>query len=153
MNEPSYEFTVLKEAHRFDFLSIGRTAIHKAIIYFNTQVPGFYNLVLTDVEANGEMSIYTVSGNGDMKYILSTVYQTINHFISLNPEAVICSTGSTESRTRLYQIAISANLKNLEQDFDVYASLKEGGVPEVFCKGRSYQNFFICKKNKRFIKH
>lgn len=151
MNEPSYELTVLKEAHRFDFLSIGWTAIHKAVIFFTTKAPGLYNLVLADILADGELDIYSVSDNGDMKFILSTVHQTIIHFLTLNPEAVIWFTGSTESRTRLYQIAISSNLKALEENFNVFGILKKEGSSEAFRKGSIYEHFFICRKNVRFV--
>jgi hypothetical protein len=151
MNEPSYELTVLKEAHRFDFLSIGWTAIHKAVIFFTTKAPQVYNVVLADILADGELDIYSVSNNGDMKFILSTVHKAIIHFLTLNPEAVICFTGSTEGRTRLYQIAISSNLEALEENFNIFGTLKKEGFPEAFCKGRIYDHFFICRKNVRFV--
>jgi hypothetical protein len=83
MNEPSYELTVLKEAHRFDFLSIGWTAIHKAVIFFTTKAPQLYNVVLADILADGELDIYSVSDNGDMKFILSTVHQSHYSFSNI----------------------------------------------------------------------
>ncbi|MCE7065468.1 DUF6934 family protein [Dyadobacter sp. CY326] len=153
MNEPFYDFTVLDEAHRFDFLSIGRTAIHKAIFYFKTEIPDFYNLVLAETDPDGELNIYSVSNNGDMKFILSTVYKTMMRFLDLHPNAVICFSGSTLARTRLYRTAISLNLKDLQENFDIYGVLQEEKYPEVFCKNKNYKGFFICRKNLKFTWH
>jgi len=153
MNEPFYDFTVLDQAHRFDFLSIGRTEIHKAIFYFTTELPDFYNLVLAEIDTDGELDIYTVSDNGDMKFVLSTVYKTMAHFLDLKPEAVISFTGSTPARTRLYRIALSINLSDLHQNFDVYGVLEKESRPELFCKNKNYRGFFICRKNQKFTWH
>ena len=92
MNEPFYDFTVLDEAHRFDFLSIGRNVI-------------------------------------------------------------ICSAGGTPARTRLYRAALSQNLSDLQNDFDIYGALEEDDSPEIFCKNKNYKGFFICKKNVKFTWH
>jgi len=153
MNEPFYDFAVLDEAHRFDFLSIGRTAIHKVILYFTTEIPNFYNLVLAEVDPDGELNIYSVSDNGDMKIILSTVFKTIIHFLKLHPEAIICFAGSTPARTRLYRAAITLNLNAVQEHFDIYGALKDDGYPEVFCKNKYYEGFFICRKNLKFTWH
>lgn len=153
MNEPFYPFTILDEAHRFDFLSIGKTAIQKVVFYFTTEIPGFYNLVLAEIDPDGELNIYSVSNNGDMKFILSTVYKTIVCFLDKNPQAIICFTGSTPPRTRLYRAAISLNLNDLQGDFDIYGAFDHEKCPEVFCKNKNYKGFFICRKNLKFTWH
>lgn len=153
MNEPFYDFTVLDEAHRFDFLSIGRTAIHKAIIYSSTPIPNLYSLMLADVEHNGGLNVYSVSNNGDMRYILATVYKTIVHFLDLYPNAMIAFTGSSSSRIRLYRGGISIHINQLRENFQIFGQRRDASELEIFQPGNEYEYFVICLKNHKFDLH
>ncbi|MCF0053884.1 hypothetical protein LXM25_27670 [Dyadobacter sp. LJ53] len=153
MNEPFYDFTVLDEAHRYDFLSIGRTAIHKAIVYSSTSIPNLYSLMLADVEPNGELNVYSISNNGDMRHILATVYQTIVHFFDLHPNATIAFTGSSSSRVRLYRSGISIYINQLRENFQVFGIRSDASKPETFQPGNDYTYFVICLKNHNFDLH
>jgi hypothetical protein len=153
MNDPFYDFTVLDEAHRFDFLSIGRTAIHKAIVYNATQIPNVYSLMLADIEQDGELNVYSISNNGDMRHILATVYKSIVHFLNLRPNAIIAFTGSTSSRTRLYRSGTSIHLNELRKNFQVFGQKNDAPEPEAFMPGNDYEYFVICLKNHNFEHH
>lgn len=153
MNDPFYEFDVLEEAHRFDFLSIGRTAIHKAIVYSATPVTNVYSLMLADVEHDGELNVYSISNNGDMRYVLATVYQTLIHFLDLHPNAIVAFTGSTSSRTRLYRSCLSIYLDQLQKNYRVLGQRKNAPEPEIFKPGTDYEYFVICLKSYKFESH
>jgi hypothetical protein len=80
MNQPFYNFTILNQALRFDFLSTGKNIISKSVIYTQTDVPGFYSLALLDVYPDGTSDDTSVTDNGDMEKILVTVFQTFAVF-------------------------------------------------------------------------
>ena len=42
MNESYYPFRTLRQALRFEFVSVGAKTIHKAVIYTETEMPYFY---------------------------------------------------------------------------------------------------------------
>ena len=49
MNDPFYEFNSLNNATRFDFLSIGKKEIHKAVIFEQSADPQIFSLSLANV--------------------------------------------------------------------------------------------------------
>src|SRR5450755_286296 len=69
----------------------------------------------------GRINDLIVSNNNDTYKILSTIGQTILQFVSHFPNANILIVGSTNSRTRLYQMAINQNIKEIDELFDVDA--------------------------------
>lgn len=146
MTEPFYEFTILDKAHRFDFVSIGEQIINKTIIFHQTHHTGIYSLTLADVTENQEFDVYNVSDNGDMKKVLSTVLRTITAFLESYPNAKVVFSGSTPSRTRLYQIAITHELSNFQTRFLIEGYTHEKGF-ELFTKNKSYDGFAISVKN------
>lgn len=95
MDKPFYEFTVLEDAYRYEFLSVGLKIIPKVIIYQTTYLPDFYSLILVDVLQDGSLDVYSESKNGDMEKVLSTVIQTILAFLAHNSEAKVEFSGST----------------------------------------------------------
>lgn len=59
---------------------------------------------------------------------------------------MVYSKGSTESRTRLYQIGISKFYKEIEKDFEIFGELD--GRFERFKKDVNYNSFIVIKKKK-----
>ena len=55
----------------------------------------------------GGLNDVVISNNNDAIKVLSTVYQTVLLFVKHFPEAYILMVGSSKSRTRLYQMAIT----------------------------------------------
>lgn len=145
MTEPFYEFTILDKAHRFDFVSIGERIIKKTIIFHQTHHSGIYSLTLADITENQELDVYNVSDNGDMRTILSTVLRTISVFLERYPKAKVVFSGSTPSRTRLYQIAINHELSNFQSRFLIEGYTQKNGF-EPFTKNKSYDGFAISEK-------
>jgi hypothetical protein len=145
MDKPFYQFEVLNEARRFDFISIGKKEICKTITFSQTEVPSIYILTLGNVLPNKLLDTDTISNNGDMEMILATVFKAISIFLSNNPDAIIGFTGSCNVRTRLYQIAISREIISLNKRFNVWGVTDED--VEFFGRGRCYNGFFISFKS------
>ncbi|SKB51207.1 hypothetical protein SAMN05660293_00644 [Dyadobacter psychrophilus] len=84
-----------------------------------------------------------------MRKILVTVYKAIEIFLSSEPSAIIVFSGSSDSRTRLYQIAISKELVLLNGRFKVYGVSNEGF--EFFRANQRYRAFVISSKNTNIV--
>lgn len=147
MNQPFYPFTVLDEAMRYEFVSYGKQTIHKTVIYFATDIPNLYSLTLANIRSDHSLDVYSVSDNGDMPMILSTVFQTIEHFLHHHPDSTIGFKGSSESRTRLYQVAIARELDEALERFNIWGIRTADNQPEPFRRNIPYQSFFIAFKN------
>ena len=149
MHQPFYPFSILDEAQRFDFISIGKEQIPKTIVFYQTDDPLFFTLTLANVLADGRLDIRTKSNNGDLEKILSTVFRVIEIFLSHNPEVIVGFAGSSDSRTRLYQIAIAKELVLVVKRFNVWGLTPDGVEP--FNPGQRYDGFFISFKNVNIV--
>lgn len=141
-------YTFEKDQHHwgFYFKSVGHQTLTKKVEFQPMPFNGFYNLALGDVDENGEIDIYSVSNNGDMHKVLATVIQIVAVFLAANPDTVIFVQGSTEERTRLYQIVIGRELQLFNDRFLIAGY--NGVAFEEFQRGRIYTAFAISlKKN------
>ncbi|MBK7808838.1 MAG: hypothetical protein IPJ51_21520 [Saprospiraceae bacterium] len=131
----------------FEFISIGsKGSIVKVIKYTKiNDEPLVYNLGFGDKNLTHEtIDDKAVTNNGDTDRVLATVAFTIYAFYKEFPDANIYLSGSTTSRTRLYQININKFYDYISKDFIIYGELEQGF--ERFEKGVNYQGFFILKK-------
>lgn len=144
MTHPFYDFTVHNGAIRFEFVSVGHRVIRKVIIYQKLPLPDLYNLALGDIDEGGKADFEITSDNGDRDFVLATVVQTLITFFQKHPQASVFITGSTPSRTRLYQVVIARELTEIQKRFEI------SGVTEIedepFRKGAPYQAFVISQK-------
>ena len=67
----------------------------------------------------------TRSNNGDRDKILATVARTLLIFMECHPKAIIFAKGQTPAKTRLYQMGINQNWKEIGRLFFV-AGLYKG---------------------------
>ncbi|MEA5459243.1 hypothetical protein VB796_09355 [Arcicella sp. LKC2W] len=144
MNQPFYDLTTLDNAQTFNFESIGKEKIKKKILYQSTSGENFYNLALVDILEDGSYDDTVESNNGDMEKVLATVVKSFIYFFEQNPEAIVLFKGSTESRTRLYQIVINKELDNIISRFTILGI--NGMKFEPFRKNKSYDGFAIALK-------
>ncbi len=79
-----------------------------------------------------------------MPKVLATVFRILDQFFKFNPYAKVLITGSTRPRTRLYQMAISKYLHELELKFHIFGFFE--ARLENFTKGRNYDRFTILLK-------
>ncbi|TLV00868.1 DUF6934 family protein [Dyadobacter luticola] len=145
MNEPFYEFTILDEAHRFDFVSVGKENIPKRIVYFTTRDPFVVTLTLGNPLENGDLDVHSIDDNGDRNKILATVMQSIRIFLNFNPQTVVAFYGSSPSRTRLYKMVISRELNQLSDRYVIHGGNQDG--VEIFSPKGEYDFFMISRKN------
>jgi hypothetical protein len=145
MNRPFYPFTTLDEATRFDFVSVGKEIVPKTIVFYQTDDPLFFTLTLANLLPDGRLYISTKSNNGDLEMILATVFQSITIFLTHRPGVIVGFKGSSDSRTRLYQIAIAKELEQAAKRFNIWG-LTDTGL-EPFRVQKMYDGFFISFKN------
>ncbi|MDH7460334.1 hypothetical protein QEG73_03560 [Chitinophagaceae bacterium 26-R-25] len=140
----SYETTTTPTSlTRFQFYSIGPKGKVKKQIEFDQfpSAPEVYNLAFGDVNECGTIDDLAVTGNHDRNKVLMTVALTVNRFLQRHPESHIFLSGSTPARSRLYQIAISNNLEEIQHNFVIYGYTNDQW--ELFEPNKNYQAFLI----------
>ena len=144
MNEPVYPINYSPFDEIYSFTSIGRYGSIQKIVSFTEFQSNIFNLGFGDLDPyTDEINDTIVSDNGDMKMILATVLSILNEFLAQNPTAYIFFKGSTQSRTRLYQMAINSYFNEFNQVFEIYGLIND--VPETFQKNKKYESFLIRK--------
>ena len=151
MNIEKYSCVSRRNHKTFLFESVGPKGTIKKIVSFkliNEQYQHIYNLSFGDQDkSKSEINDRVVSNNGDRTKVLATVALTVMEFFRYFPNAVVCVEGSTPSRTRLYQMGISAYLMEIYEFFDIYG-LNNGRLEE-FRIGTNYEAFVIMLNNKK----
>ncbi len=122
MNLPKYQLSAEKSLMVFEFVSIGRNGkITKLIKFSETHIEGIFNLGFGDKDKKtGKIDDLKVSNNGDSEKVLATVVSAIYAFTDVYKDAWVYVTGSTPSRTRLYQMGINKYYHEAINDFEVY---------------------------------
>lgn len=144
MDKSFYDFRILNDAFRYEFVSVGLRTIPKVIIYQETDITDFYNLVLADILEDGTIETDIESKNGDLEKIIATVFQATITFFSYYPDAKIAFTGSDSKRTRLYQIILTREFDRIKHLFAIFGLNDEGLVP--FEPNQRYDGFVVNKK-------
>ena len=144
MKSEKYETLYDNSNNLYEFLSIGPKGIIKKVIQFekiNGINKNIYNLTLGDLNEIGRINDLVVSNNNDTAKVLYTVAFTILEFANRFPNASVLIEGSTNSRTRLYQMAIGKNVEEINKFFDI-KGLKNG-YWENFKPGINFEAFLI----------
>jgi hypothetical protein len=144
MDQPKYEFKRTNELH-FDFISVGKKGeIHKRVTFIELQY-GFFNMGLGDLNPEtAEVDYFLVSDNGDRNTVLATVSEIIESFFELYPSHTIYFKGTSNSRTRLYQMAINHFYDELSERFHILGELDDKMTR--FKRNTNYKSFLILKK-------
>ncbi|BAV05605.1 hypothetical protein SAMN05421788_108250 [Filimonas lacunae] len=133
----------------YEFNSTGpKGIIPKAIKYESTPNDNIYNLAFGTPTPEGSIDDETVNDNKDRNKILATVAHSVTLFCGEHPNKWIHFSGSTVERTRLYRMAISVNLEELSENYEILGILKdtESYVSIPFQRGLNYFGFLIKKK-------
>jgi hypothetical protein len=96
------------------------------------------------IKEDGTFDDKIVSNNGDRDTVLATIFQILNYFLTIFPDVVVLFAGSTNSRTRLYQIALNSELEKASKNFNI--SGFNNNLFEPFVKNKTYEAFAISKK-------
>ena len=155
MNYPKYDFTENTQTTIFEFYSIGKYGVIEKIIKFTlTENEEVYNLGFGNkINIKGkDFSIddSVISDNGDRDKVLATIAEAVYIFTEIHPDTYVYFTGNSESRNRLYRMAISNNFEELSMDFTIFGIVrnqvwsKTEAVP--FNKAENFIGFLIKKK-------
>lgn len=144
MHLPQYDLRVGAKFELYEFISQGpKGSITKLVKYSPIEkYPGLYNLAFGDKKQDSnELDDMVVSNNNDSEKVLATVVGTIYIFTEKHPGSMVFATGSTLSRTRLYQRGITRFLSHVQQDFEIFG-LNDNRF-EIFRKGTNYEAFLL----------
>lgn len=141
MNAAFYEMEWYGKHPMFWFTSTGKETIVKVILFRPTEEPDIYEIVLGDLASDGLIDLETRSDNGDTEEVLSTVAEALLFFLSDHVEAKILIEASTDSRARLYQIAIKRELDDLGDYLVAYGF--NGENPELLQSGKNFKKFVV----------
>ncbi|HXB32727.1 MAG TPA: hypothetical protein VNV35_04870 [Puia sp.] len=148
MKEDKYEYNRIPEEFYYEFFSEGPKGKIKKLIRYKliSESPDhIFNLSFGDWnEKTFDADDSITTNNKDRQKVLATVADTVLDFTQLHPEAFIFAQGSTLSRTRLYQMGISAYWGEIGGLFRVIGYIN--GEWKPFRKGINYQAFLIKRK-------
>jgi hypothetical protein len=148
MRQEQYAFTRVPERFYYDFFSVGpQGKIKKVVEYY--RIPGVatevYNLSFGDWdERESRMNDKANTNNADRDKVLATVAATVVDFLNHHPDASIFAAGSTDARTRLYQMGISRLWEEISNTFQVEGFINGNWQP--FQKGVNYSSFLLKMK-------
>ena len=140
-------YEVFADASRriYEFLSIGPKGTIRKVIRYKTIAKGIFNLAFGDWnEEDQKLEDKARSNNQDRDKVLATVAFTVLDFLEYHPGAAIFIEGSTQARTRLYQMQIKSALPWISQLVHVKGRL--GWKWEVLRKGGNYEAFAVQSK-------
>ncbi|OQP57081.1 hypothetical protein A3860_10975 [Niastella vici] len=142
MNLKKYPVISTNEHRTYEFLSEGPNGTIKKVIYFQEVEENLFNLAFGDWNENEQgIDDKARSNNHDRDKVMATVASAVLDFITHYPDARIFAKGSTQARTRLYQIGIFANLHEISQIFVVEGYMNDDWHP--FEKLQNYQAFLV----------
>ncbi len=137
-----YSFDASPSFHDFEFTSTGTKGAIKKVARFTKLEGDVYNFAFGDLdEHTGAISDTVVSNNGDPQKIFFTLGRIILDFTILYPESRIFIQGSTNTRTRLYQININKYRPEIDPLFEVMGYLTDEW--EFFRPAGHYQAFLF----------
>lgn len=143
-----YPFIKRHETYYYEFYSGGPKGRLKKVVEFY-RVQGYeqkvFNLSFGDWNENtNHICDDVISNNADRDKVLATVAATVMEFIRDHPEAIIFVTGSTASRTRLYQMGIGRIWDEINQLFEIQGYLDD--IWQPFQKAVNYNAFLLKAK-------
>lgn len=145
MNIPKYEVTYSPSNEFYTFVSVGKKGrIIKAVQIQEFQV-NLFNLGFGDLDIiTNEVNDKVKSDNGDTEIVLATVISIAIEFLQKNPSAYIYFEGNSDSRNRLYQMAINLYYEEFIQHIAIFGYFNDGSMEE-YQKDKKYESFLIRK--------
>jgi hypothetical protein len=137
---------------RYTFISKGKNGAITKVVEFNaTAVKNIVNLGFGDLRADGTIDDLANSNNSDITKVLATIIAIVEEFTGEYPNTTIVFTGSTTSRTRLYQRILKTYYQAFRRNFIITALYDNGNqnymeVPFDPATDNKYVAFFIKRK-------
>lgn len=151
MNYEKYDdISISQNSLDYKFLSIGVKGKLNKFIQFNPHSGNdqIYNLALGTIEKNGNVDYTSLSKNGDRDKILATIGAIAYIFSEYYPEKMIFLTGDTESKTRLYQMAINNAHDEILETFIIQGLkiIENKYYHSQFERGTNYDAFLFIRR-------
>lgn len=129
----------------YEFLSEGSRGTIKKVVHFQHIGSNLYNLAFGDWnEVEQKIDDITRSNNNDRDRVLATVASVVIDFMKHHSNAVLFAEGNIPSKTRLYQIGINNNWREIRELFAVQGFVN--GEWEAFDQNRNYEAFALVAK-------
>ena len=146
MNLEKYQIESNEVFEIFDFYSHGpKGIIHKRVMYLPTSESNLWQLIMGDYDpVNDKLDVFNVTNNDDREKVLATVGSTLFTFFNKHPKLMVYAKGSTDARTRLYQMGINQLFDEIEYEFYVFGELD--GEYTRFIKNVNYKSFIVIKR-------
>ena len=148
MDLSKYKLSSEPNLTKFEFTSEGVNGNIEKIVIFEsvaTESGELFNLCFGDKNPlTGELDDTVNSNNGDRNKVLATVALAAYLFTDTHTNAVILMQGATDTRTRLYQMAINIHYDEIKADFNVFGLLNDELMQ--FEKNVNYGGFLIKRK-------
>jgi hypothetical protein len=142
MNLEKYKLIKGPEKCYYHFLSDGPKGQIEKVIEFYEIHSNIYNLAFGDVDKmTGRINDTITSNNNDRDKVLATVAGAVIDFMEEHPGAILFAEGSTQARTRLYQMGISKFWDEISITFEINGFAGDGWKP--FKKGENYESFLL----------
>ncbi len=144
-----YEFEVVGDYSEYEFNSIGAKGIIKKSVKFTPFKAGnaiFINLSFGDKDSKtGKVDDGVITNNGDPEKVLATIAFIVILYLDLHPDALIYAEGRTPARTRMYQMSINRNSKEIRKKVSIYGFTEDNEL-QPFKRKINYTAFLITKK-------
>jgi hypothetical protein len=147
MGLDTYELEADIDAKKFEFVSEGKNGRIQKIVKFMQESDRLYNLAFGDRVGIDDINDISRSDNGDTKKVLATIAAAVEMFSIIFPDTWIHIKGSTDARTRLYQININRFFSEISSMFDVYGLINNEW--KKIKPGFLYQAFLV--RRRKFI--
>lgn len=143
MQLPAYDLYTSDDSLIYEFDSISPAKTIRKVIAYDPfpDNPQVFNLSLGDKLADGTVNDLVRSNNDDLEKVMATVAKTLLTFFNRYPDSLVYFKGSTDSRTRLYQIVLAQELEQARQWF-IIEGITPDGI-EKFTLSKTYQAFLL----------
>lgn len=133
MDLERYTYFTYNDYYDYEFYSEGPKGRIRKVVMF-TKIPDIdltiYNLAFGDQNLCTEkIDDSVISNNQDRNKVLATVANTVVEFCKQHGNHFIYAIGSTNSRTRLYQMGIAGLWNEINRDFEVYGMKNNIWIP------------------------
>lgn len=147
MNNEHYLLNRDENLTAYYFVSEGNKGSVQKGVFFQLvdEEEQLYNLAFGDWDKEtGYLDDRVRTNNRDMQKVLNTVAIAVIDFMGRNSGAKLIAQGSTEARTRLYQMNVLRNLNEISEQFSVQG-VKDGRM-EAFTKDVNYEAFLLTNR-------
>lgn len=148
MNLDHYHYYTNDNFLDYQFFSEGPNGRIKKVVRFsprNANGITYFNLGFGDWNENkGKIDDLAVTNNLDREKVLATVAAIVLDFTTNFPDVLVYAKGSTPARTRLYQMGITAHLKQIESLLFIYGYT--GNDWQLFQPKINYEAFLTRRK-------